>query len=89
MPKKTKKIPMRRCIACGVSKPQAELIRFTYSGSELKVDENKKSEGRGCYLCKDSECIERALKRNAFARSLKTGISSEEIENIRRYFNAK
>ncbi len=88
MPKTTRKLPMRRCIACNTSRPQSELIRFTYNGSELKVDENKKAEGRGCYLCKDPECLEKALKKNAFARSFRTGIPSNELENVRRYFNA-
>jgi len=30
--------------------------------------------GRSAYVCPDTECLERALKRRAFGRSLKTDV---------------
>ena len=83
-----KYLPKRRCIACGEIKAQSELIRFTRTEG-LKADEGKKAPGRGTYLCNNPECISKALKKNAFARSYRTQIPKCELEEIERYLNAK
>jgi len=89
MPETIKKVPMRRCIACMQSKPQKELIRITYADGELKLDEKVKAEGRGCYLCRNKECIDKAIKKNAFARAYKTSIAKSTVEIIGRLINAE
>ena len=44
--------PMRRCIACRESKPQDELMRFTFDGVRVTADPGLKNDGRGFYLCR-------------------------------------
>jgi predicted RNA-binding protein YlxR (DUF448 family) len=74
---------MRRCIACRQSKPQDELIRFTLSGEgRIVPDQNKTRDGRGFYLCRDSECIETAIKRKAFNRCCKRNVGADEIKKV-------
>ena len=52
---KAKHIPLRRCVVCRNSRPQAELIRFFKDESgHWQFDEARKSGGRGAWLCKDS-----------------------------------
>ena len=89
MPETIKHVPQRKCIACNKSFNQNELLRITFDGTQLKVDEEKKNDGRGCYLCKNSQCIEKALKKNAFSRAFKRAFSKDEIEMIGRYLYAK
>lgn len=89
MPETIKHVPQRKCIGCNTVKNQADLIRITCNGTQLKVDEVKRNEGRGCYLCKSSKCFENALKKNAFQRTFKRAFSKDEIETIGRYLNAK
>lgn len=89
MPDTIKHVPERKCIACNKRLPQNELFRITFDGTQLKVDEEKKNEGRGCYLCKNSKCFENALKKNAFQRTFKRAFSKDEVEQIGRYLNAK
>ena len=89
MPQIIKKVPMRRCIACMTSYPQSELLRVTLQGAELKIDQEKKADGRGCYICKNEKSIETAIKKTAFSRAFKTFISKDEIEKIGRYSDAK
>ena len=89
MPETIKKVPMRKCIACMTSYPQSQLIRITLQGNELQIDQEKKADGRGCYICKNEKCIETAVKKNAFSRAFKTFIAKDEIEKIRRYSDAK
>ena len=89
MPDTIKHVPIRKCIACNTRANQSDLLRITFNGTELKVDEVKKNEGRGCYLCKNSKCFENAIKKKAFQRTFKRAFSSDEIEKIGRYLNAK
>ena len=58
-----KKIPMRSCVVTKEKLPKKELIRVvrTPDGSVI-VDETGKANGRGAYLKKDLETIERARK---------------------------
>ena len=74
--------PMRRCIACRVSKPQDELMRFTFDGSKVIADTGAPRDGRGFYLCGNDECIELAVKRRAFNRACKQNIDTEEIRTV-------
>ena len=55
MPETIHKLPMRRCIGCKESYPQQELIRFTFADGELKIDEEKKADGRGSYICRKKQ----------------------------------
>ncbi len=52
------------------------------------VDGYSNINGRGAYICKNKECIEKAKKKNAFKRALKCEVSDdiyslvmEEIKN--------
>lgn len=72
--------PMRRCIACRESKPQDQLLRFTFRDGCIEADKDIKNEGRGIYLCRNRECADMALKRKAFNRVLRTNADAEKIE---------
>ena len=72
-----RKVPMRRCIGCRESFPQSDLIRLTYAGTEIHVDRNGRAKGRGVYLCRNTECIEKARKSRAFNRNYKKDIRED------------
>ena len=74
--------PMRRCIACRQSRPQAELIRFTLSGDSIAADEGERADGRGFYLCPDRGCAENAVKRKAFNRVCRRNMDTDEITKV-------
>ena len=76
------KTPMRRCVACRESKPQEELLRFTFSDGHLSADIDGKSDGRGYYLCKEEACREAAIKHKAFNRACRTAISTDEVIKV-------
>lgn len=73
---------MRRCIACRESKPQDELIRFTFDGTAVIADESGKRDGRGFYLCRDANCAAEAIKRKAFNRVCRQNLDEKEIRNV-------
>ncbi len=79
-----KKIPMRKCIACGVQKPKKELIRVVKTNeNEVFVDFTGKANGRGAYICKDKACFDIAIKKNAFNRALETKIENDVFEKLK------
>ena len=78
-----RKVPMRRCVGCGESKPKRELIRIAYLDGKLSIDPSGKAGGRGCYICSDPSCAELAFRKNGFARSLKTSVSREDLDALK------
>jgi len=79
---KTKKVPMRRCVGCMESKPKRELIRIVASDSGPKIDLSGKANGRGIYLCPDTECFTKARKKKAIGRGLEIEIGEQELDNL-------
>lgn len=81
---KTKKIPMRMCVACREMKPKKELIRVVCDADgNVQVDPSSKAQGRGAYLCNDVACLEKAIKIRAFERALGGSIDREKMEQLK------
>lgn len=72
-----KHIPLRMCVACRCMKPQNELIRFVKNEGKPMLDTEKKMFGRGAYLCRSTECITKAKKKNVLARHFKCNVNDE------------
>jgi len=64
--------PVRRCVGCGRSAPQRELLRFTARDGELVP--GARAPGRGAYTCRRLACFERAQAQRGFARALRQGV---------------
>ncbi len=77
----SKRVPMRRCVGCMVSKPKSELIQIVYTAGKILTTDTKAS-GRSVYLCPDKNCISTAKKRRGFNRSLKREIPSQIVDEI-------
>ncbi len=85
---KTKKIPMRTCMACGEAKPKKELARIvkTPDGGIL-YDATGKVNGRGAYICKNTDCLNKAQKSKRLEHALETQISKEIFADLEAAFN--
>ncbi len=80
---KMKKVPMRRCVGCMQSRPKKELIRIVGTPEgPVVLDRTGKARGRGAYLCSDGDCLAKARKRNALARSLGRSIDAGDLDRI-------
>lgn len=78
---KQKKIPMRMCLGCGEMKPKKELIRAVKSPEgEISLDFTGKKSGRGAYICRSSECLEKARKGRRFEKSFSCKIDESVYE---------
>ena len=76
------KTPMRRCVVCRESKPQSELLRFTFHDGQLLPDIDGKAEGRGYYLCRENACAETAVKRKAFNRACRYDLDTDYVIRV-------
>ena len=80
-----KKIPLRRCLGCYESKPKKELIRIVKTQEdEILIDETGKMNGRGAYICKNVECLEKAIKSKRIEKEFNVQISNEIYDSLRR-----
>ena len=78
-----RKIPMRTCIGCRQSKEKKELIRIVRDKeNNVFVDLTGKQNGRGAYICKDAECLKKAIKSKALNRAFKIEVPNEVYENL-------
>lgn len=78
MPSAPKKIPLRQCTGCREMKPKTELIRVVRSPEgQISLDFKGKAPGRGAYLCKNPDCLKRAVKARALERALACKIPEE------------
>jgi hypothetical protein len=67
--------PLRRCIATASERPQADMIRFAVGpDGTLAPDLAGKLPGRGIWVTADRAALERAAKKNLFARSARQAV---------------
>jgi hypothetical protein len=60
---KTKKIPLRMCIACRELKEKKAMLRIVKnSEGNIFLDFSSKAAGRGAYICDNPECIKKLRK---------------------------
>lgn len=81
---KVKKIPQRMCIGCQEMKPKKELIRVVKNSEGIiKVDLTGKAPGRGAYICKSADCLEKAIKTKRFEKNFETKIDESIFQRLR------
>lgn len=79
-----KKIVQRTCISCNEKKDKRELLRVVLNkNGEIFVDTTGKAEGRGLYICKNEDCLNKAKKAKKLEKKLEINISDDIYESIR------
>ena len=80
---KPKKIPMRMCVGCREMKEKKELIRVVRSPEgEVSLDPGGKNSGRGAYVCRNAECLRRAIRQRQLERQLNVTLPAETAEAL-------
>ena len=81
-----KKIPMRSCVVTGEKCQKKELIRVVRDNTgKVFIDITGKANGRGAYLKKDIEVINKAKKNKILDRRLEVEVPTniyEELEKM-------
>lgn len=83
----SKKIPLRQCVGCNEMKSKKEMLRILKTAeNEVILDATGKLNGRGAYLCKNEECLKRAIKQKGIERSLKMNIDKTVYGKLEKEF---
>lgn len=79
-----RKTPERKCVVTNEMKPKKELIRVVRNkDGEVFVDATGKKNGRGAYLTKDLEVINKAEKTGVLSKHLNVQIDEAIYEELR------
>ena len=74
----------RMCIACREMKDKRELLRIVKDKEgNIFVDESRKQNGRGAYVCKSKDCIDKLQKQKLLNKTFKTNIDDAVYEKIK------
>ena len=85
---KTKKIPLRTCVVTKEALPKKELLRIVRTPEkEVIVDITGKANGRGAYIKKDLEVLEKAKKSKILDKRLECTIGEEVYDEIKKIIN--
>ena len=77
------------CIGCREMKEKKSLIRVVRSPEgTVSLDPIGKKSGRGAYICRSEECLNRALKQKQLERQLQISMTPEIISALAAELNA-
>jgi predicted RNA-binding protein YlxR (DUF448 family) len=84
---KSRHVPERSCVACGVKMAKMQLVRVVRdTQGAVSVDATGRAPGRGAYLCRAPECWERAISKGTLKRSFGQDIASQDLELVQAYY---
>lgn len=82
---KQKKIPMRKCVGCNKMLPKQELLRIVCpKEGEVTPDESGRLGGRGAYICRSLDCLQKARKAHRLEREFSRQIPQSVYDGIER-----
>ncbi|MGI6106790.1 MAG: RNase P modulator RnpM [Lachnospiraceae bacterium] len=75
---------MRQCVGCGQVREKKDMIRVVRRpDGSAAIDTTGKMNGRGAYLCRNPECLKKAVRKKSLARSLQIEIPEELAERLK------
>lgn len=81
---KVRKVPLRTCVITKEKLPKQELLRIVRTPEgEVILDETGKMNGRGAYIKKDVQVLEKAWKSKVLEKRLECKIEDSVYENIK------
>jgi len=72
-----RRVPDRTCVACRTVRPKRDLVRIVRApAGDVTLDASGRAAGRGAYVCRTSDCLDKAISKGALSRALKTPLPS-------------
>ena len=79
-----KKIPLRQCLGCREMIAKQDMIRIIKSPEgPFSLDDTGRKNGRGAYVCRSGECLQKAIKSKELERSFQTTVPDEVYEVLK------
>ena len=79
---KEKFLPQRTCAACRKKQDRSLLFRITKIGEEYYYGNERSSDGRGVYVCKNLTCAKELKKRKCLSHTFKCPVPDEVYDKI-------
>jgi len=73
-------VPVRTCVGCRERRAKSELVRFVVGRQGIVLGA---AEGRGRYLCRNTSCLERALRRRCLVGKAGSAPGEEALAALR------
>lgn len=71
------------CVGCGEMFDKRSLIRVVKSPEgEISIDLTGKKNGRGAYICNNTECLKKAKKRKSIERAFSMKIDDSVYDEM-------
>ena len=81
---KVRKIPMRSCVVTKEKLPKQELLRIVRTPEgDVLIDQSGKLNGRGAYIKKDLDVLEKARSTKLLEKKLECKIEDNVYEEIK------
>ena len=81
---KQRKIPLRTCVVTKEKCEKKDLLRIVKSKEgTIEVDLTGKKNGRGAYICKNEECLNKLIKTKKLEKVFENEIDNNLYESIR------
>jgi len=69
-------------------KPKKELVRVVKNAEgEVSLDLTGRKNGRGAYVCRDSQCFAKARKSKRFEKTFSCGIPDDVYDGMEKELN--
>jgi len=72
-----KDTPLRMCVSCRQMMAKQNMYRVVRTPDGYKFDAENSADGRGAYVCKNSNCVQLCLNKKLFNRAFKTEVSDD------------
>ena len=74
---------MRMCVGCREMKEKRQLLRIVkHAEGQISFDRVGKAPGRGAYICRSAECLEKAVRQRQLERALETRIDESVFAQL-------
>ncbi len=77
-----KNINFRTCIISRKKEHKDNLIRFVITNNQLEIDLNNQLPGRGFYVSKNKEIINKAINDKILEKKLKINVSKDVYDKL-------
>ena len=87
---KTKKIPLRMCVACRELKEKRDMLRIVKNAQgEIFIDFSSKASGRRAYICNNPDCVKKLKKQRLLNRVFSCEVPAEVYSRIEEEYFGK
>lgn len=79
--------PVRTCVGCRGPDAKEHLVRLVAAGGRIALDPEARRPGRGAYVHRRQDCVERALGKGNLGRALRTRVDPAHTTALRQSFS--